>query len=65
MLLHLDEVIDFINKNELSFAEGLIKLTNYEIDFKEINMIKSMVKTGAFPHLKELKDFDFFSTNHQ
>ena len=59
MLLHLDEVIDFINKNELSFAEGLIKLTNYEIDFKEINMIKSMVKTGAFPHLKELKDFDF------
>lgn len=59
MLLHLDEVIDFINKNELSFVEGLIKLTNYEIDFKEINMIKSMVKTGAFPHLKELKDFDF------
>lgn len=59
MLLHLDEVIDFINKNELSFAEGLIKLTNYEIDFKEINMIRSMVKTGAFPHLKELKDFDF------
>lgn len=59
MLLHLDEVIDFVNKNELSFAEGLIKLTNYEIDFKEINMIKSMVKTGAFPHLKELKDFDF------
>lgn len=33
--------------------------TNHEIDFKELNMIKSMVKTGAFPHLKELKDFDF------
>lgn len=59
MLLHLDEVIDFINKNDLSFVEGLIKLTNHEIDFKELNMTKSMVKTGAFPHLKEVKDFDF------
>lgn len=59
MLIHLDEVIDFINKNDLSFVEGMIKLTNHEIDFKELNMIKSMVKTGAFPHLKELKDFDF------
>lgn len=59
MLIHLDEVIDFINKNDVSFVEGMIKLTNHEIDFKELNMIKSMVKTGAFPHLKELKDFDF------
>lgn len=59
MLVHLDEVIDFINKNDLSFVEGLLKLTTHEIDFKELNMVKSMVKTGAFPHLKELKDFDF------
>ena len=56
---HLDEVIDFITANELSFAEGLIKLTNYEIDSKEASMIKAMVKVGAFPHQKELKDFDF------
>jgi len=59
MGLHLDEVIDFINKNNISFIDGLIKLTNYEIDFKEANMIKSMVKVAAFPHLKEMKDFDF------
>ncbi len=37
----------------------LIKLTGYEIDMREINMVKSMVKVGAFPHLKEIKDFDF------
>jgi len=59
MGLHLDETIDFINKNNLSFTEGLIKLTNYEIDHKETSMIKAMVKVGAFPHQKELKDFDF------
>lgn len=59
MITHLDEVVDFINTNSLSFVEGLIKLTTHEIDFKEANMIRSMVKVGAFPHTKEIKDFDF------
>lgn len=59
MILHLDDTINFINKNNLSFTDGLIKLTNYEIDHKEETMTKAMVKVGAFPHLKELKDFDF------
>lgn len=59
MITHLDETIDFMNNNQLSFVETLIKLTDYEIDMKEINMIKSMVKVAAFPHLKEVKDFDF------
>lgn len=59
MINHLDEVIDFSTKNNLSFVDALIKLTAYEIDFKEANMIKSMVKVGAFPHKKEVKDFNF------
>lgn len=59
MLLHLDEVLDFITANNLSFTGGLVKLTSHEIDFKEANMIRSMVKVGAFPHHKELNDFDF------
>jgi len=59
MITHLNDVVDFINKNNLSFVDGLIKLTTHEIDFKEANMIRSMVKVGAFPHHKELKDFDF------
>lgn len=59
MINHLDEVIDFSTKNNLSFVEALIKLTSYEIDYKEANMIKAMVKVGAFPHTKEIKDFDF------
>ncbi len=59
MVTHLDETIDFMNNNQLSFVDTLIKLTDYEIDMKEINMIKSMVRVAAFPHLKEIKDFDF------
>ena len=59
MILHLDDTINFVNKNNLSFTDGLIKLTSYEIDHKEETMIKAMVKVGAFPHLKEIKDFDF------
>lgn len=59
MVAHLDETIDFMNNNNLSFIDTLIKLTDYEIHMKEINMIKAMVKVAAFPHLKEIKDFDF------
>ncbi|MEE1073753.1 MAG: IS21-like element helper ATPase IstB [Cellulosilyticum sp.] len=59
MNTHLDDVLDFININNLSFTEGLVKLTAHEIDFKEANMIRSMVKVGAFPHHKTLNDFDF------
>lgn len=59
MTLHLNEVLDFSVHNRLSFIDTLIKLTNYEIDVREQNMIHAMVKVGAFPHLKEIKDFDF------
>ena len=59
MTQHLGEVVDFSIKNELSFIDTLVKLTNYEIDVKEQNMIHAMVKVGAFPHRKEINEFDF------
>lgn len=59
MQLHLDEVADFVTANRLSFSEGLLKLTTYEADFKAASAARSMIKAGAFPHHKELKDFDF------
>ena len=31
MVTHLDETIDFMNNNNLSFIDALIKLTDYEI----------------------------------
>ncbi|AYK56004.1 IS21-like element helper ATPase IstB [Bacillus subtilis] len=59
MALHINEVVDFSIKNQLSIIDTLIKLTNYEIDLREQNMTQAMVKVGAFPHRKEIKDFDF------
>lgn len=56
---HLDETIDTAMSNQQSFVEILVRWTNHEIDMREKNMIKSMVKVAAFPHLKEVKDFDF------
>ncbi|MEB6216204.1 IS21-like element helper ATPase IstB, partial [Mammaliicoccus sciuri] len=59
MINHLDDVIDFSIKNEMSFIDTLVKLSDYEIAVKEKNMIESMVKVAAFPFKKELSDFDF------
>lgn len=59
MKLHLDETRDFVTANGLSFTEGLLRLSNYGVDFKEQNACRSMVKSAAFPFVKELEDFDF------
>ena len=59
IVTHLDEVVDFSIHNQISFIDTLIKLTNYEINLREHNMIHAMVKVGAFPNRKEIKDFDF------
>lgn len=56
---HLSETIDSVTHHNLTFVQGLIKLTDIEVRYKEANMIKAMVKVAGFPHLKELKDFDF------
>ncbi|ARJ51970.1 IS21-like element helper ATPase IstB [Staphylococcus lutrae] len=59
MILHLDEVVDFNIRNDGSIIDALIKLTNYEVDIREKNMIQSMVKVAGFPFQKELNSFDF------
>ena len=51
MHLHLSEVADFVATNNLSFSEGLLKLTNYEVDYKAENAARSMIKAGAFPFI--------------
>ncbi|WP_121614236.1 IS21-like element helper ATPase IstB [Mesobacillus foraminis] len=59
MIEHLGDTIDFSMSNQMSFVDTLVKLTNYEIDVREKNMINSMVKVAGFPHLKELSEFNF------
>lgn len=53
MINHLDDVIDYSIKNNLSFIDTLIKLSDYEIEIKEKNLIESMVKVAAFPFKKK------------
>lgn len=59
MAIHLDEYINKINENEMSIIDALYELTSKEIAVKNYNATNAMVKVAGFPHLKELKDFDF------
>ena len=47
MKLHLDEIRDFVTTNGLSFTEGLLKLSNYEVDFKRTECFKVNDKGGS------------------
>jgi len=59
MRLHLDDIARMVNADEMSFTEGLLKLTNYEVDFQETKAANSMIKAAAFPFEKGIDDFDF------
>lgn len=59
MSLHLNEVVDFSVRNQVTLIDALLKLTDHELHTREYNRIQATIKAGAFPHLKELKDFDF------
>ncbi len=54
--INLDEYIDKVNEGKISIVDALYELTSKEIEVKNFN---TMVKVAGFPHLKELKDFDF------
>lgn len=54
--LHLDE---FLADRNTSLVEALLKLTDYEVDTKRVNAANQMVKTAAFPALKDISSFDF------
>lgn len=59
MNIHLDEVADQVNMNNISFIEALIRLTDYEIEFQEQKSSRAMIRTANFPFKKEIKDYDF------
>ena len=59
MQLHLESIAAKVSTEKLSFTEGLLKLTNYEVDFKENSAAHNMVHAAAFPFVKTLADFDF------
>ena len=59
MKKYLSEVTDFVSSNKLSFSDGLLKLCNYELDYKVEVASKSMIKAAAFPFIKTIDDYDF------
>ena len=59
MKKYLSEVTDFVSSNKLSFSDGLLKLCNYELDYKVEVASKSMIKAAAFPFIKTIEDYDF------
>ena len=59
MKLHLDEVAELTSGGAVSFTEGLKKLTDYEVDFKESSSVHNTVRAAAFPFVRTLDDFDF------
>lgn len=59
MKLHLETISNDVSSENLSFTEGLLKLTNYEVDFKENSAAQTTIHAAAFPFVKTLKDFDF------
>jgi len=59
MSILLDRYLDQINEGKISVVDALSELTTKEIEVKNYNATNAMVKVAGFPHLKELKDFDF------
>ncbi len=56
---HLEEISSLVSGNSLSFSDGLLKLCNYEIDYKSKTASSSMIKAAAFPYIKTIEDYDF------
>lgn len=59
IILKLDQYINKVNEGEISLVDALYELTAKEIEVKNFNATNAMVKVAGFPHLKEMKDFDF------
>lgn len=57
--IKIDEYITKVNENKISLVDALYELTTQEIEVKNFNATNAMVKVAGFPHLKEMKDFDF------
>lgn len=57
--LKIDDYISKVNEGKISVVDALYELTAKELDVKNFNATNAMVKVAGFPHLKEIKDFDF------
>lgn len=55
----LPNYLEEITKNEISFTEALLELTEKEMAFRDERASKIQISVSAFPYEKTFKDFDF------
>lgn len=55
----IDETMNYVTRNNMSFIDGFLYFTEKRIELKRRNLTEHSVKVAGFPRLKYLKDFDF------
>lgn len=56
---YLPKYIDQLNRQELSFTEAMLTLTEAELKWGQESDIRQTIKRAKFPKLKSIRDFDF------
>jgi len=59
MSAYLSEYLDEINKNNISFLDALLNLTEKEIEFKARRASEFNIRVAGFPFIRTLENFDF------
>ena len=55
----LDQTLEQVNKNNLTFIDGFLYFTQAQVEKKKQNLIQYSVKVAEFPSVKTLSEFDF------
>ena len=55
----IDQTLDFVTKNNLSFIDGFQYFTEQQVEKKKANIIKHSVQMAGFPKPKSLTEFEF------
>ena len=55
----LDQTLEQVNKNNLTFVDGFLYFTQAQVEKKKQNLIQHSVKVARFPSVKTLSEFDF------
>lgn len=55
----IDQTLDYVNANNLSFVDGFLYFTEAQVEQKKANLIKHSVNMAGFPKIKSLSEFEF------
>lgn len=59
LLEELPGIMDKVNKREIDTLGAIGYLIRQQAEHKKVSSVANKIRTAGFPHLKELKDFDF------